>query len=159
MDNEYLNKIYNQLLNTNYKFDDYFKITYISFDQYYHIEEKLSILRKNNFFKKFDDYHILKSIFKNHYNNSIKRKELIRKQPRIIAQKFLSKKNVRKFIFKRDGFKCLKCGGNKRLQIDHINPISKGGENKLMNLQTLCSRCNSRKRDTYFDYRNNINLK
>ena len=75
-------------------------------------------------------------------------------QPRYIAQKFIGKKNIREFIFKRDNYKCLKCGNVKNLQLDHIIPISKGGENKLMNLQTLCNSCNSKKRDNFKDYRN-----
>ena len=44
-------------------------------------------------------------------------------------------------------------GKNTKLQLDHIVPISKGGLNRLMNLQTLCNSCNSIKRDTYKDYR------
>ncbi len=50
-------------------------------------------------------------------------------------------------IKKRDGFKCLCCGTTKRysLQIDHINPKYFGVLNDPENLQTLCSKCNSKK--------------
>lgn len=47
-------------------------------------------------------------------------------------------------VYKRDGFQCVKCGGND-LTIDHIIPIAKGGTNADNNLQTLCRSCNSKK--------------
>lgn len=57
-------------------------------------------------------------------------------------------------VFKRDNFKCCACGAspakdvNVELHIDHIFPWSKGGETKMDNLQTLCSRCNIGKSDS-----------
>ena len=50
-------------------------------------------------------------------------------------------------IFKRDNFKCVICGCNKRLEVDHIIPISKGGKSVINNLQTLCFNCNRGKSD------------
>ncbi|MCD6371183.1 MAG: HNH endonuclease [Candidatus Aenigmarchaeota archaeon] len=49
-------------------------------------------------------------------------------------------------MFERDGWKCVYCGDNKNLQIDHIIPFSKGGTTNLDNLQTICKKCNSKKR-------------
>jgi 5-methylcytosine-specific restriction endonuclease McrA len=88
------------------------------------------------------------------YSNYFKIKNLNSLEPRKIAQQFISRKKIRHFIFKRDGFKCLNCGSENKLQIDHILPIAKKGENKISNLQTLCIFCNSKKRDNYKDYRN-----
>lgn len=57
-------------------------------------------------------------------------------------------------VLKRDNFKCCACGASPakdpavELHIDHIIPWSKGGETKLQNLQTLCSRCNIGKSDS-----------
>lgn len=48
-------------------------------------------------------------------------------------------------VFKRDGFICQHCGAQDHLRADHIEPEVHGGEAALGNLQTLCSRCNSRK--------------
>lgn len=48
-------------------------------------------------------------------------------------------------IFKRDGYRCVKCGCHYDLSCDHIFPESKGGEATDDNLQTLCRRCNSAK--------------
>lgn len=149
-----LDLIYDSIVNTNYHFDDYFKLSYINHDQFKVIQEKLSLLRRNQYFEDSYNYHWTVNFFRHFYKNSIKRRELIRKQPRVIAQRFIGKKNIREFIFKRDGNKCLSCGSKKFLQLDHIIPISRGGQNQLMNLQTLCRSCNSLKRDNYFDYRN-----
>lgn len=53
---------------------------------------------------------------------------------------------LRYFIFKRDKFKCVRCGRTSNdgfpLEIDHVIPVSKGGSNDQVNLQTLCSECN-----------------
>jgi CRISPR/Cas system Type II protein with McrA/HNH and RuvC-like nuclease domain len=56
------------------------------------------------------------------------------------------------FIFNRDNFTCIYCGrssieDNVKLAIDHIIPVSKGGDNKIKNLVTSCHECNSRKID------------
>lgn len=49
-------------------------------------------------------------------------------------------------ILQRDNFRCVKCGAGVNdtdcLQVDHINPIIKGGTNEESNLQTLCYECN-----------------
>lgn len=50
-------------------------------------------------------------------------------------------------IMLRDGGRCVECESVKELSIDHIVPVSKGGSDEDDNLQTLCRRCNSSKRD------------
>ena len=61
---------------------------------------------------------------------------------------------IRYQVFKRDHFKCCICGASPakdptvELHIDHIIPWSKGGQNDLENLQTLCSSCNIGKSDS-----------
>lgn len=68
-------------------------------------------------------------------------------------RKSISKK-VRFEIFKRDMFKCVYCGNKAPdilLQIDHIIPVSKGGDNDLTNLVTSCESCNNGKRDKSLD--------
>ena len=49
---------------------------------------------------------------------------------------------LRAEVFRRDNHLCLKCGAEDGLSIDHILPVSKGGQNTLDNLQTLCMPCN-----------------
>ncbi len=52
---------------------------------------------------------------------------------------------VRWKTWERDNFTCLHCGTRKNLTIDHICPESIGGGLELINLQTLCKSCNSKK--------------
>ena len=55
------------------------------------------------------------------------------------------KPRLRWTILSRDKFKCVACGIDSRktiLHIDHIKPISLGGETKEDNLRTLCGQCN-----------------
>lgn len=51
-------------------------------------------------------------------------------------------------IFKRDGFTCQYCGAHgpgAQLQVDHIEPASKGGPCEEGNFITACKQCNSGK--------------
>ncbi len=50
------------------------------------------------------------------------------------------------------GNKCLNCGTSS-VTVDHILPISKGGDNNIRNLQPLCGACNSSKHTKETDYR------
>lgn len=62
---------------------------------------------------------------------------------------------VRKYVFQRDRCQCQSCGKTQEktnLEIDHIIPLSNGGSNDISNLQTLCRRCNQRKKH-HFDQR------
>lgn len=64
-------------------------------------------------------------------------------------RKVLSKK-IRFEVFKRDGFTCQYCGRSAPdviLEVDHIKPVAKGGQNEIINLITSCRDCNSGKRD------------
>lgn len=42
-------------------------------------------------------------------------------------------------------YKCAFCKKRKPLTRDHIKPLSKGGNNKITNIQPLCKSCNSKK--------------
>jgi phosphoserine phosphatase len=58
-------------------------------------------------------------------------------------------KKTRFEVFKRDSFTCQYCGRSApdvMLQVDHIHPKSKGGEDDLLNLITSCVECNQGKK-------------
>lgn len=50
-------------------------------------------------------------------------------------------------------YACLRCRINLPLTIDHVIPLSKGGDNWITNIQPLCKRCNSAKNSRTEDYR------
>jgi len=63
-------------------------------------------------------------------------------------------KAVRFEVFKRDKFTCQYCGSKAPevvLNVDHIEPVSKGGNNEVINLITSCFGCNSGKKDKKLD--------
>ena len=59
-------------------------------------------------------------------------------------------KKIRFEVFKRDKFTCQYCGRmapDVILEVDHIDPVSKGGSNDILNLITSCRDCNRGKSD------------
>lgn len=51
----------------------------------------------------------------------------------------------REFLMLRDDGKCVYCGGDEKLCIDHMVPLILGGTHSLDNLAIACKRCNSGK--------------
>jgi len=63
-------------------------------------------------------------------------------------------KKTRFEVFKRDGFQCAYCGKTPpevTLEVDHIEPISKGGKDDINNLLTACFDCNRGKTNIKLD--------
>ena len=70
-------------------------------------------------------------------------------------------KSVRFEVFKRDSFKCQYCGKSAPdvvLEVDHIIPVSKGGDNDISNLITACFDCNRGKRDKKLTDKQSVKL-
>jgi 5-methylcytosine-specific restriction endonuclease McrA len=55
--------------------------------------------------------------------------------------------NVRHEVWRRDAGRCVQCGSQERLELDHIIPHSRGGSDTARNIQLLCEVCNRRKSD------------
>ncbi len=67
-----------------------------------------------------------------------------------MAKRSTISKKTRFEVFKRDSFTCQYCGASAPavvLQIDHIQPVSKDGDNDILNLITSCFDCNAGKKD------------
>jgi len=104
-----------------------------------------------HFFTDEQQRGILKSLKNSkEYWKRLRSKDTVRKK----ATAHTSKKDVREQVFKLHGSSCLACGSDEDICIDHVIPVSKGGENSIDNYQPLCKSCNSSKRDKIKDYRN-----
>lgn len=75
------------------------------------------------------------------------------RRPRIAHQ-------VRKLVLRRADYRCWYCGtdsnvsGRMSYEIDHVQPVSKGGTNDPDNLVASCRSCNGEKADmTLKEYR------
>lgn len=52
---------------------------------------------------------------------------------------------IRIFVWRRDGGRCVQCGSQENLEYDHVIPVVSGGSNTARNIQILCESCNRRK--------------
>ena len=52
-------------------------------------------------------------------------------------------KEMRKEVYRRDGFRCALCDSTDGIQIHHVKPRGQGGADHPMNLITLCWRCHA----------------
>ena len=95
------------------------------------IDKKISLVRKlSKGFLKIDKFgKDMKYLY--HDINPTKRKHI--------------PKAIREAVFKRDNYRCVKCGSTKNLEVDHKVPLANGGTNEMANLQTHCRDCNRRK--------------
>lgn len=57
--------------------------------------------------------------------------------------------DIRKGIYRRDGFACALCGDPRNLQIHHVIPRGHGGGNSPCNLICVCRYCHAAAHGTY----------
>ena len=81
------------------------------------------------------------------------KKQAARERYRALKQNAKSEPYDFKDICRHYGSYCLKCRKQKKLTIDHIIPLSKGGDDVANNIQPLCFSCNSSKGARHIDYR------
>ena len=104
---------------------------------------------RNHYEKKQDyKYYELKRFYE--YTTQLKVQRQTR-QYQIKVERAKMTDSLRYDIFKRDNFRCQICGSSAqdgvKLHVDHIIPVSKGGQTIESNLRTLCDRCNMGKSD------------
>lgn len=90
---------------------------------------------------------ILNVVHKAQYGHYVSWPDTVQPRNKNTKQKIGMK--LRLQIYERDGFKCIQCGVQKNLTLDHIKPESKGGKTSFENLQTMCKSCNSSKGTKY----------
>lgn len=75
----------------------------------------------------------------------------LKKYLRNSSNAYIKKKEVRDFVFERDGFACVLCGCENDLQVDHIISVYQATAENIFfinspdNLRTLCGSCNARR--------------
>jgi hypothetical protein len=57
---------------------------------------------------------------------------------------------LRALVLVLDGGRCRRCGSARNLEVDHIVPLSRGGDSEDCNLQTLCQRFNRKDGRNWF---------
>ena len=100
------------------------------------IEELINI---KEFFNDDEDNEFLNELL--HY----KQKEEENKKTYKFKRKIGFTQKLKDGCLKRDNYKCIKCGFEIGLEVDHIIELIDGGDNKLSNLQTLCKKCHRKK--------------
>jgi HNH endonuclease len=66
-------------------------------------------------------------------------------QSRVRANRQQIPDDIKRYVFRRDKGRCVRCGSRNELQYDHIIPIALNGSSTAENLQILCGPCNRRK--------------
>lgn len=118
----------------------------------YYLDNKDKILSNNKKWKlNNDDYKEYCKNYTKKYNASddgkIKNRMRVHKRRTILETLEEIDYKALKDKFDKLGNKCVMCGSEENITIDHIIPITKGGTNDIDNLQPLCKSCNSSKRD------------
>lgn len=98
------------------------------------------------------DWRILRQEFDAwvHVSGGAKRLRIVPPMPSRAARtaQHVPKRSLRLAVVARDGLRCRLCGQDverSQLHLDHVRPVSRGGETTLENLQVTPARCNARK--------------
>lgn len=134
------------------KLDEHAELKYIGMDFGINIiysYEKCEFIEralKNKLFWNIKDFYSSQQIrqIKENLLRTYEIRELYNsyKERRRRACAFTSKPEIRKAVFEKHGEQCRKCKSKENLELDHIIPIAKGGEDVIDNLQPLCKNCN-----------------
>ena len=83
------------------------------------------------------------------YRMFVKNRKHFKRQTSCSGKTFSKDFTLQNWIDIKNKFnnRCVICKEEKKLTIDHIMPLSKGGRHCIKNIQPLCHSCNSRKKD------------
>jgi hypothetical protein len=121
------------------------------------VREALLELEKKGVIKKVGDTNRVGTLYQVSIPEEIEicksqmKKIQLESLPKIDPKKELDFYNIienRLKIFERDEYKCYSCGKlltRFSATLDHIQPVSKGGDNSYENLSTCCLHCNSKR--------------
>lgn len=113
---------------------------------YGEIQKPFSHYDKRAYFNRFGSWTEACKAFIFFKKNDLEFAESLRKNSAVKPRSISGKMRLR--IFKRDNYACLICGKSPATQhgtilhLDHIVPVSKGGDSDDKNLRTLCNKCN-----------------
>jgi 5-methylcytosine-specific restriction endonuclease McrA len=75
----------------------------------------------------------------------------VRRTKENLGKKFLV---TNKELDKLRSGSCIACGSTKNIEIEHLVPVSRGGDYSVGNFTSLCKSCNSSKRDkTFYEWK------
>jgi ATP-dependent DNA helicase RecQ len=76
--------------------------------------------------------------------SSINPKRLRQKQPRLkLSPEEYTKLRIQ--VLQRDGWRCQECGAMEGLEVHHVNPRGRLGDDVMDNLITLCVGCHGKR--------------
>lgn len=86
-------------------------------------------------------------------NHRIKQHRFRKERKQKLKGSFTREQWIHLLSFYAPNGKCLCCQKQEKLTIDHVIPITIGGNNTINNIQPLCKICNLRKATNIADYR------
>lgn len=117
-----IDRLWKCLLQIDWQIHEKYGQAYLSNEEFNAQMHNLSKLRKLKGIS-HQDRSVINTILRSGVKHRKELEEYLYNAPRREAQKFIGKKNIRNFIFKRDGYACLRCGSKHNLSLDHIVPI------------------------------------
>lgn len=132
------------------------------------IENILSRFERDGKIKRFNDWLKLVNFVKNQsLNPSVEAgiARVLSELPKDVREAFglmelktdIKKRSTENFTaIKAEESVCRKCGGDEKLQVDHVVPLFAGGDNQKENLQLLCHHCHQIKTQEDFTAYQNI---
>ena len=103
------------------------------------VSEEHAIVLRNEWKKKLDERYRQKGLFAYWGYKIFGEKDNIDRRRRRATTEEMAE------VFRRHGHKCLKCGTQYDLTVDHKIPLARGGDWSIDNLEPLCRSCNSSK--------------